>query len=572
MRIAIFLVFIVTGSLAFTHLNTRSYPQDYFRSPVNHSIKLSGTFGELRPNHLHAGIDIKAKDGKIGQPLFAAASGYISRIKVQAGSYGNVLYLSHPNGYTTVYAHLHRFPKEIEEYVFQKQYEKKKFEIELYPKKDRFIFEKGDKIGTLGLSGRSFGPHLHFEIRDSKTEKPINPLLFGIDVVDNRAPKMHELKIYYLNDKRETLKTKKYKLIRKGNNYKISGDTLTLGAWRVGLGVKAYDHFAGVANWNGIYSLSAFENGDLFYDFEMETFSFDETRYINAHLDYEEQVSKKSYFNRCYTLPGNQLSIYNRQRAGGVIELSAHKAKKIKITVADLDDNEATLEFWVKRGEVSPPKSNHYNYILPYNEDNIIDNNSIYLKFPKGAFYEQLYLKYAASFDDSDGIYSAVHHVHDYKTPVHKYFEIAIRSNAIPEHLKSKAFIAYCGKDKKVKNCGGIWKDGLLKTRSRDLGDYSIMVDKVAPKITPISFKSNMRAFKRMSFKIKDNFDTARHVDALHYDAWVDGVWVLMQYDSKKDLLTHNFDGTIGKGEHEFRLVVTDDRGNESVFERTFVR
>ena len=219
--------------MSFYGTNSKQYPQDYFRSPVDHAIKLSGTFGELRPNHLHAGIDIKAKNGRVGQPLYAVADGFVSRINVRTGGYGNALYIDHPNGYTSVYAHLEKFPDEITDYIKEIQYKKQTFEIEIYPKDNHFNFLKGDVIGTLGLSGRSYGPHLHFEIRDTESEYPINPLLFGLDVEDRLRPKMHQLKLYRLNDKKETFGTRTYDLTKRSSGqYRIKGDTISVGAWR----------------------------------------------------------------------------------------------------------------------------------------------------------------------------------------------------------------------------------------------------------------------------------------------------------------------------------------------------
>ena len=571
----VFLLLILT-TLFFYSFNTleetKTYPQDYFRSPVSGTIRLSGTFGELRPNHLHAGIDIKASGGKIGQTLYAAADGYVARIKLQAGGYGKVLYINHPNGYTTVYAHMHKFDEAIEDYVKSIQREKESFEIELFPQANQFSFKKGDPIGKLGMSGRSFGPHLHFEIRDTKTEKPINPLLFGFKVADNIPPRIHQLKVYHLNDKRETTKTKTIDLQKNGKNYSIRKDTIVIGAWRAGLALKTYDNQNGASNWNGVYSVEMFQDDQPIYDFKMETFSFDETRYINAHLDYEEQVSKKSYFNRCYALPGNQLSIYNHKVKAGVLKLHQGKASKIKMVVKDVEGNSSTLQFWVKRGEVKEPTSEVFNYILPYDEDNKIETEGMSLYLKQGTLYENLYLKYTTTLDESEGVYSPVHQLQDFKTPAHRYFDIGILPYGLPENLKNKAFIAYCGKTKTPKNCGGTWKNGKLQAKVRDFGNYCIMVDTKPPTITPIQFKSNMKGYSKMTFKVKENFDVARNIDAFSYKATVDGNWILMEYDSKNDLLIHRFDGSIPRGNHSLRLEVTDDRGNQKVYERDFTR
>ena len=236
------------------------YPQDYFRSPIDQAIRLSGTFGELRSNHLHSGIDIKAANGKTGQPIYAAAEGYIARIKVSSSGYGNALYIVHPEGYMTVYAHMQNFSKSVADYVKKQQYVKQSANVDLYLGPETFKLNKGEQIGKLGVSGRSFGPHLHFEIRDNKTQKPINPLLFGLKMEDHIAPKMHQLKVYSLNDKKETLSTKTFDLQKNGNRYTVKGDTLTIGAWRAGFALKVYDHHDGVSNWNGIYALDMYKN------------------------------------------------------------------------------------------------------------------------------------------------------------------------------------------------------------------------------------------------------------------------------------------------------------------------
>ncbi len=566
---------ILMGSLwflfAFTESEpTREYPQNYFRSPVNTPIKLSGTFGELRSNHLHAGIDIKAHNGKTGQPILAVADGYIARIKVQSGGYGNVLYVNHPNGYTSVYAHLGNFPEAVARYVKAAQKRRKTFEIELYPEAGKFNLKKGEELGKMGLSGRSYGPHLHFEIRDTGTSKPINPLLFGLEAKDKLAPKLHELKIYSLNDKLETISTKTVKVKKGGKGYRVSGDTLLIGAWRIGVGLKAYDHMSLAPNWNGVYKMTMTKDDQPVYGFEMETFAFNESRYINAHLDYEEQVSEKAYINRFYELPGNRLSIYENKQDKGVIQLSKNKATKIQINASDVAGNDQVLEFWVRRAEVPEPPARSYNYLLPYDQANVIETADFSLSMPNGTLYENLYFKYHTTIENSAGVYSMIHHLHDYKTPVHKYFNLAIRPVDLPEGLREKAFIAYCQPNQKMITCGGKWEGNRLITKVRDLGDFSVMVDTEAPKISPEKFSRNMVGYNRMSFKVTDNFSTAPNVKQIEYDAYIDGNWILMEYDAKNDLLIHRFSKDLTKGTHQLRLVVRDDRKNETIFEKEF--
>jgi murein DD-endopeptidase MepM/ murein hydrolase activator NlpD len=566
--LSILALFLLLGAFSRGYYS-KEYPRDYFRPPVDKPMYLSGTFGELRSNHFHSGIDIKAYGGKTGQPILACAEGYVSRIKVEAGGYGNALYVDHPNGYTTVYAHLKGFYPEIEEYVKAKQYEKRTFEVNLYPEAGQFPVEKGQQIGKLGLTGTSFGPHLHFEIRETKSEKTLNPLHFGFKVRDDVRPFMTQLRVYGLNKKREALDTRSYDVLRSGKGYRVSGDTLVIDAWRAGFAIKTYDKQSGTSNWNGVYRISLFENDSLIYRYQMDGFHFDETRYINAHLDYEEQITKKSYFNRCYLMPGNELSVYQSVERNGVVELYRRKATEIRITSEDIEGNMTELRFWVKRGEVDSPASATFNYLLPWDEPSIIENGDIRMYFPKGCLYENLYLQYSSSSERSSGVYSNVYHIQDYKTPVHSWYDIAIQPVGLPEGKRDKAFIAYCDDKNRILNCGGEWKeDGRLATKVRDLGDFSIMVDEVAPVIKPITFRTNMRGYNRMTFKITDNYETARNVEGLRFDATIDGKWILMEFDKKNDLLTHRFDGRIPPGEHDFKLKVKDAVGNETVIQR----
>jgi len=221
---------------------------------------------------------------------------------------------------------------------------------------------------------------------------------------------------------------------------------------------------------------------------------------------------------------------------------------------------------------VKEPPSNLFNYLLPYNEESRIEADGMSLRIKEGTLYENLYLKYNATLDESSGVYSSVHQLQDFKTPAHRYFDIAIEPKGLPENLRDKAFIAYCGKSKQPQNCGGKWKDGKLHAKVRDFGNYCIMTDQSAPTIKPKRFQSNMRGVSTMSFIVKENFNTARNIDAIKFKATVDGEWILMEYDSKNDLLIHRFDGSIAKGKHTLQLEVSDDRGNERVFERTFTR
>ena len=554
------------------------YPTDYFQNPVGHALVLSGTFGELRANHFHSGIDIKPKTKGINEPIYAAAEGYISRIRIQEGGYGQSICIAHPNGYTTLYAHLDKFSPEIQAYARQKQAEQQQFEIDITPQSNEFPMRKGQQIGYMGNRGHSFGQHLHFEIRDTRTEYAINPLLFGFNVTDNIKPNLFGLKVYLLDEKQEIVTTQYVNLIRKADgNYGIPGDTLAIAAPNVAFAVRATDENSRESGENGIYSLELKCDEIPVYQFKVEKFSFDETRYINAHLDYLEQQRRKIFYHRAFKLPGDNLSMYDIVQSNGVTPLSINDVlgKKMTLTAGDIHKNAVDLTFVVKYKEplaVSEAKS--YNYILQYDKENIVklDGDAAIFYFPINSFYENLYARFFTS-NTENGQYSPTFHTHDTYTPIQSSFDIALKAVNLPENLRSKAFIAYCQRDdSRTYTCGGTWAaDGTLRAKNRNFGNYSIQIDVQKPTIIPVSFQADMRKLSRLAFKIRDNHEVMGSARPLRYRAELDGEWLMMELDGKYDLLFHNFsEGKITEGVHKLRISVTDDRENEAIFEGTF--
>lgn len=547
-----------------------THPTDFFVQPVAGPIHLTGTCGELRPNHFHAGLDI---DGRTGDPVYAAADGHIETIKVQASGYGNILYVRHANGYTTCYAHLDRFTSDIQAFVKNYQYEKERFEVELHPPDAMFKVKKGQQIGYLGNTGSSGGPHLHFEIR-SPSGKAVNPLLCGISVNDKVAPDLRDMKVYFLNDRREVLGSKALSLQKdKKGNIGLEGDTVRIGGWRVGFGVKTYDRTTAYRNDNGVYSVSLFADDQLAFRWTADEFDFDDSRYLNAHIDYSAKQRYGAWFHRCFTLPGDFLGNYTRTETMGAIQLYAEKPVKITLKISDASGNTRNLNFWALRDDsametfVSAP----YQFLLPFDAENRINLDGFSMDVPKGALYETVQMQYLLEQDSSSDIYSPMHHLHDEKTPVHKYFTIKIKPTRLPDHLRAKAVIANCN-DGRPDNCGATWQDEWLSTRVRNFGDFCIMADTIAPRISPVIFSADMRKKNSMAFRILDNFAVAGTADNLHYRGTIDGRWVLFEYDKKRNRLTYEFDERIGKGEHTVRITCRDDRGNEGVFEKKFIR
>jgi len=550
------------------------YPKDYFRSPINDNIRLTGTFGELRDDHFHSGIDIKSTTGGVGQPVLATAEGFIDRIKVQAYGYGNAVYVKHPNGYTTLYAHLDRFAPSIEKYVRENQYQKERFEVDLYPADGDIKVNKGEEIGKLGNSGSSSGPHLHFEIRQSATGKVLNPQLFGLPVPDNVPPDVRDMKVYFLNDKREVVSSHAFPFeTRADGSIGVVGDTVELAAWRVGFGVKAYDYMSGFRNDNGIAAIQVMHDGNIVYQWRMETLDFDETRYHNAHVDFPVRKSYGAWFHRCFVLPGNRLSNYSGNEQLGAIPLYKEKTGRVIIKIMDAMGNTTKISFWVRRNSNIPtPELPPHQYVLPFNVENRVDLENLSMVMPKGVLYETLYFNYSSSGEvGKNNQFSQLYHIHDNKTPAHRYFDLSIKPQGIPQNLKNKAVIVQKS-DGRPDSWGGAWNGEWLTARVRKFGDYCVMIDNEAPQIAPIVFENDMRKKPSMSFRIRDNLATEGFADGLWYRGTIDGKWILFEFDRKNNRLTHRFDARTAIGQHTLRLLVRDDRGNETVFEKPFLR
>jgi Peptidase family M23 len=549
------------------------YPTDYFSNPLKETIMVTGTFGELRSNHFHSGLDMRSKNGAVGQPVYAAAEGYVDQIKVQSYGYGHVLYLKHPNGYSTVYAHLDRFAPELAEYVKQVQYERERFEVTIDLPQNKFKVAKGQEIGKLGNTGGSTGPHLHFEIRYNG--RPINPLLFGLPVPDTKAPDIRDMKIYTLAEDRSVYYSQALSIEKRGNNqYGLKGgaSAYRIGAWRVGLGIKVYDQSNALKNDNGIFKLEVLVNGQLVHRWTADNFAFDETRYLNALCDYAANKRYGAWFHRLFVLPGDKLSMYDTTPTLGAIPLSVSEPSDVVVNVSDAAGNVSSVKFTLYRDEnMQVPPARMANQTMEWQRTNNFEAEGCKLNVPAGALYEDLPFEFVTTPDNSDGFYSPVYHLHQPSVPVHRYMDVSLDASGVPEQLRDKAVIARCD-SRKPDNCGGVFKNGRLSTAIRSFGDYCIMVDNQAPVITPIVFDDDMRRKSAMAFRVTDNFNVTDRGDELNWRGTVDGQWVLFEYDPKRNRLTHTFDGRIGPGQHQLRLVVKDDRGNTTVFEQTFLR
>ena len=548
-------------------------PDDYFRSPLDIPLYLAGTFGELRTNHFHAGIDIKTK-GVEGLKVHAVADGYVSRIKVSLGGYGNAIYITHPNGYVSVYGHLKQFNSAIQRYVKEQQYKKKSFTVDLFPEKGLLKVSKGDVVALSGNSGGSSGPHLHFEIRDAANQHPVNPLLFkSIKVADDRKPVISELLLYPIGDSSlvyGAADTAHFKVVGNKGEYHLLNDTVIIAHGNISFGLRAYDRMDGINNRNGIYEEQLWIDSALVFDIELKELSFYTSRYINSLIDYRYFQKSKRRVVRTELDTNNRLNIYNTVNNNGIYAFNDTLVHNLEYIVKDAYGNSAKLKYKIK-GYI--PDSVPYKNSLVGSDSAIHINFSKQAKvsfdglsavFPPNTFYRSLSLSYKRSSGDSNS-FSDLYTIGSRFVPVQKYYELSIRpDDKIADSLQSKLYIAKVDGRDRFSYVGGNFADGLITAKTRALGTFTVGLDTLPPTIKPVNIidKKRIGSQKNIKLRISD-----KPTGIKKYAAFLNDKWILMEYDPKKATLTYNFDSHLDKGKNLFKLYVFDNRDNKSVYE-----
>lgn len=559
---SLIIVFIVVSQISFAQ---NPYPQDYFRNPLEVTLVLSGTFAELRSNHFHSGLDIKTQQRE-GLKVYTAAAGYISRIKISHWGYGKALYITHPNGYTTVYAHLQKFAPKIEAYIKKLQYEKESYEIEVFPKITELLVDSDEVIAYSGNTGGSGGPHLHFEIRDNK-ERPINPLLFGIDVKDSKRPMILGLYAYPVGqDSHVNNINGKTKLrIVPTNDGDYTAEAIDAFG-KIGFGVVTYDQQDLAANKNGVSNIQAFYNGNKNFEIDFKRFSFSETKHLNRLIDYAHFKEEKSRIQKLFVETNNPLSMYNNVVDDGYIIAEDSTASVYKLRVSDYKGNDTwvTIPISGKKSNTikREPRKTTQHFIYA-NQSNVLEKDNISVYIPSDTFYDDFFIDFNAENDTLT--------LHESTVPAQKNFTISFDISRYQEKDKDKLFIArMIGYKDFVAYSSTKRKGNVLSSSTKTLGTYTLSTDVDGPKIRPINFQDGKWLSKYRYLKVKITDDVS---GIKNYRATINGKWILMEYDYKKDSLIYDFnDNIISETKNNLKIIVTDNVGNSSTFEATFFR
>ena len=562
-----FALIISLSAYAQERIQSKAYPQNYFRYPLDLPPVTAGSFGELRPAHFHSGLDFKTLQ-RTGYPVHAVADGYVSRLRIQLGGFGQAIYITHPNGYTSVYGHIQSFTPEVFKYIRDYQYKNQTFEADIKVPPGMFKFIKGDVIAQSGNEGASAGPHVHFELRDTATEETINPQLFGLTIPDKVPPAITSLAIYHLNGNPFSEKTPREFLpvAGKAGSYHLVQPKVLQLSGNTGFGLAVTDENSASLNHNGVYSIEMKLDGLTVYTFVVERFAFDQTHAINAYIDYPLFLSTHRTIQKCFILPGSRISLYPQSINRGIVPFNDSALHDVEFVCKDVMGNTSSVTIKVQSNISANniPPARPLGQFFHYDEKNDFSNDKVKVQIMPGNLYDDLDFLYAA-LPAKPGAYSITHRIHNKFTPVHDGYDLWIKPDVNLGRLADKAVIVNAA----TGSIGGDWDGSYVKATAKTFGDYYIKIDTIPPVIIPVNIHDgiNMASVKAIRLKMSDNLSGVKS-----FAGKIDGRWVLVEQNFKTRILSYTFTPDIKPGKHNFEFTVTDAKNNSSIFKASFIK
>lgn len=518
--------------------------------PLKNIPLLSGNFGELRATHLHSGLDFKT-EGREGLPVICVKDGVVARVKVSATGYGNALYLEHEGGITTVYAHLSRFSSRVAKVVRNIQYNKESFEVDENMLGYELRFRAGDTIAYSGNTGSSGGPHLHFEVRNTKTGHALNPLRF-LTVKDQTGPNVRGVYVYPVSN--EGLRTPPRRVeVKNTGNRVFRGGKIGVPAGRIGVGVQSDDYMKDSWNKLGVYDLSVSANGREVFKMTMNELSFDQTFLINELKDFYHYRDSRLVYLTFGNYQEQLLSVRNRD--GGFIQVEKDSVVDVVVDLSDMNGNRSKIMFqlWGK----SPSRE----WVLAEGEKLLMNHQSDSLKKGKYTLWlEADALSHPVVCEPavSSRLRDSIETIEVFSTGKQIYPLMKNVRLLVSGKFLEKSVICLLEKNKRFSALKTRWTEEGLEASPRVLGEYTVRQDTIAPVILYTG-----RAGQKIRFRMVDDLSGISS-----YRVEVNGKWCLFTYDAKNRLLEGNINEPVFvKGKNRLVLKVEDVVKNIAIFE-----
>lgn len=543
-------------------ISSAQLDNSFYHSPLSGVTVLSGSFGEPRTSHFHAGIDFKPQRGWGLDSIYATQKGHISRIVVSPDGYGNALYIDHPDGHTSVYAHLKAFVPKVRRYIESIMYDKQVYQINHFPQADVFPVNAGEVLGIMGNTGRSSGPHLHFELRKTDGQLPQNPFIYGIKPSDDRAPVIKGVMIYYLTPDDEVMHQQYYPASPIGENqYALGSKEIVAGHLMVGIGLHTYDTMNGASNHNGIYGLKCAVDGLQSFAFTLDALNFSTTKYLHSHMDYGAKLDRK-YIVKCYKEAHNPLDLYTTDDQLGKIFLFENLPRYIHLEAKDFEGNTSSLSFSIIRSEqLMHPIKDEPGKIRINPEDSLILGNDVHeVRIMPGTLVSPDRLSF---LNPGFGVFDLKQ---DHAIPVFNPINLTTRV----DRKDTQWIYASINPKGETISHGGYWPtDTTFVTEINDLDSIFILKDTVPPSIRLVRLPSKEQPF--LTVEIKDEAEAVKASDRLKFDIFIDDEWFLCEYDIKNHRLRGKMIISPNGQVHNLRVSASDGVGNVAVLNESFI-